>query len=55
MHTQKAGSLCSSDLKNYCYGFAAVMGAIPAVGLSGVPAVLVATLVVMSLHILMRS
>lgn len=55
MHSKKAGSLCSSSLETYCFGFAIVTGAISSVGLSGLPAVLVAMLVVISLHALKRS
>lgn len=55
MHSQKAGSLCSSDVLNYCKGVASVMAAIPAVGLTGVPAVIAGLMVVIALHCILRS
>ncbi len=55
MHSKKAGSLCSSDLRNYCNGFAAIVTAISAIGLTGMPAVLASVMVVITLHCIIRS
>jgi len=52
MQSKNAGSLCSTDLRNMCMATSSLMTAAPVVGLGGVPAVITALLVVVTLYLL---
>lgn len=54
MRPKNTGSLCTTDLRNFCAAAASVMTAAPVVGLTGIPAVFTALLVVGGLYLMMR-